>query len=252
MPFGLANAPATFQRFMERVLQGLPSRTVRVYFDDILIASESREEHLSNLRSVFERFRGAGVKLKSNKCKLVAEQISFLGHTLTRDGLRKDEAKVSAIKQFPTPTNLKQLRSFLGLVGYYRKFMAGFAETARPLHDLLKRMLNGGEFCWSEECQRTFNSIIERVCEDVTLDFPDFEAASKDPKRAFVIQTDASRSGLAGILGQLDGKGKPRPVYFASRSCSDTESRYSVTELEALALVFSLKKFAPFIVGLKQ
>ena len=129
--------------------------------------------------------------------------------------------------------------------------MAGFANIARPLHNLLKEMLNGGEFRWTPEHQATFSTIIEKVCEDVTLDFPDFKAASKDPKRAFVVQTDASRSGLAGILGQLDGAGKSRPIYFASRACTETESRYSATELEALALTFALKKFAPFIIGLE-
>ena len=251
MPLGLANAPATFQRFMQRVLQGLPEQAIRAYFDDILIVSKEWDGHLSHLRTVFDHFRQAGIKLKPNKCKLVAKEIEFLGHKLTREGLRKDELKVKAIKEFPVPTNLKQLRSFLGLSGYYRKFIAKFADVARPLYDLTKDIQAGKDFLWSPTCQRAFEELINRICEDVTLEFPDFESAMLDPARSLVIQTDASRSGIAGILGQLDGQGKSRPIYFASRACSDAESKYSVTELEALALKVFTLKFDPYSSGLK-
>jgi transposase InsO family protein len=235
---------------MERALHGLSGKNVRVYFDDILITSDSWLDHLNNLRSVFERCRSAGLKLKPIKCRLVAKEIGFLGHKLTADGLQKDEGKVRAMKEFPTPNSLKQLRSFLGLIGYYRKFIPGFSTVAKPLLELQKSLLNGSDFNWNEACQESMTALIAKVCQDVTLQFPDFAAAQTEPARALIVQTDASRTGLGAILGQLDGKGKARPIYFASRACTPTEAKYSVTELEALALKFAVQKFAPFIIGL--
>lgn len=152
------------------------------------------------------------------------------------------------MRSFPQPTNQKQLRSFLGLVAYYRKFIRGFALIAKPLHLLLRE---DTAWNWSDECTRAFDNLVQEVCENVTLEFPDFEAAKNDPSRALVIQTDASRLGIAGILGQLDGKGKPRPIFFVSRTCNDSESRYPATELEALALRFVVHKVSPFIIGLQ-
>jgi len=248
MPFGLTNAPATFERFMERAMRGILGKFVHVYLDDILIVSETWKDHIEHLETVFERLRNAGLKLKPDKCQPVANNIRFLGHILTTDGLQKDEEKVQAMRSFPRPTNQKQLRSYLGLVGYYRKFIRGFALIAKPLYRLLRE---DTAWDWTDECTSAFNRLTHEVCENVTLEFPDFEAAKNDPRRALTIQTDASRTGIAGILGQLDGNGKPRPIYFVSRTCNDAESKYSVTELEALTLKFVVDKVAPFIIGLE-
>ena len=248
MPFGLANAPATFERFIERVMRDFLGKFMHVYFDDLLIVSETWADHLQHIENALERLRQAGLRLKSTKCRIAACEVEFLGHKITVEGLTKDDAKVKAVREFPRPQNLKQLRQFLGLTGYYRKFVRGFALIARPLNNLMKE---GIEFEWTDECHRAFQRLIHEVCEEVTLKFPDFKAAKEDPTRALVIQTDASKEGLAGILGQLDGTGKSRPIYFSSRACTDAESRYSATELEALALKVAVHKFAPFIMGLK-
>jgi hypothetical protein len=248
MPFGLCNAVSTFQRFIERVLRGLIGSFVHVYLDDILVFSESWSEHLSHLKTVFERLRQAGVKLKPSKCHLAEKEIAYLGHKLDSHGVRKDESKVSSVRNYPRPMNAIELRRFLGLVGYYRKFIPRFAMIARPLHALLSHTTS---YVWTVECQSSFNELIRVICEDVTLQYPDFHAAKTDPTRAFVIQTDASREGIAGVLGQLDGKNKIRPISFVSRTCSKTESEYPTTELEALAVVFAVKKFSHYIIGIR-
>jgi len=248
MPFGLTNAVATYQRFMERVMNGLIGKSLHVYLDDLLVLSQSWEEHLSNLRTVFERLRQAGVKLKPSKCRLVAKEIQFLGHILTSDGVKSDPSKVAAIKSYPIPMDVVELRRFLGLIGYYRKFIKGFALIAKPLHALLKK---GVTYEWSPDCQESFERLIHLLSDDITLAYPDFQAAKDDPKRALIIQTDASRDGIAGVLGQMDGQGGVRPIIFVSRACSPAESKYPPTELEALALKFVVHKSSAYIIGLR-
>ena len=248
MPFGLTNAVATFERFIERVMSGVLGKFVHAYIDDILVFSRSWTDHMSHLRNVFERFRSAGVKLKPSKCRIAASEIVFLGHKLTSQGLKKDESKVLAIREYPRPTNVNELRRFLGLIGYYRKFIERFSIVAQPLLALLKK---GTAFEWSEACQESFETLVNRMCDDVVLEYPDYAAARTDPKRSFIIQTDASRDGIAGILGQLDGQGKARPICFASRTCNKPESEYPITELEALAVTFAVNRFEQYILGFK-
>jgi len=249
MPFGLTNAVATFERFIiESVMSGVLGKFVHAYIDDILVFSRSWTDHMSHLRVVFERFRAAGVKLKPSKCRLAANEITFLGHKLTSQGLRKDESKVTAIIGYPQPTNVLELRRFLGLVGYYRKFIKGFAIIAKPLLSLLRK---GSVFEWSIDCSQSFEALVNEMCDDVMLEYPDYEAAKTDPKRRLVIQTDASRDGIAGILGQYDGDGKARPICFASRTCNRAEAKYPITELEALAVNYAIHKFEPYILGLR-
>ena len=133
------------------------------------------------------------------------------------------------------------------MVGYYRKFIPGFALIAKPLHGLFKKNAN---YDWSQECQASFESLINHLCDDVTLRYPDFAAAKNDPKRALIVQTDASRDGIAGILGQLNGHGKVQPISFVSRACTSAESNYPSTELEAMAVRFAVRKFSPYIIGI--
>ena len=207
MPFGLANAPSCFQRLMEQVFVGLIGKFVFIYLDDILIASETWDEHLIHLEQVLERLVESGLKLKPSKCELVVHEVEFLGHLLTPNGIKMSPSKVKAINEYPVPKKVKELQSFIGLAGYYRKFIRGFAMIAKPLHQITRQDKG---FRWSEECQNAFDELKQKIAQDVTLPFPDFKEAMENPKRRFLIQTDASKEGIAGILNQLDEEGKPR------------------------------------------
>lgn len=161
MPFGLTNAPGTFQRLMNMALQGLTWKYCLVYLDDILIWSKSFDEHLNRLRAVFERLRAAGVKLKPKKCHFLKKRVNFLGHVISSNGIETDPEKITALHNWPTPKNIKELRSFLRLAGYYRKFIMGFSMTAEPLYRLLKRNCS---FQWSKEQENAFQALKQHLC----------------------------------------------------------------------------------------
>nr|CAD2184404.1 unnamed protein product [Meloidogyne enterolobii] len=244
MPFGLANAVATFQRFMSILFEDLINDFVFVYIDDILIASNSFDEHKKHLKMVFERIKMAGLKLKISKCKFAAEEIPFLGHTLTPQGIKKDAEKIKPVLDLPIPKTKKELRSLLGFMTYYRKFIYSFGAIAKPLFQLVRE---DAVFKIGEKEKEAIQTLKEKIIKDVLLYFPDFESAVKNPKRAFIIMTDASKIGLSAVLCQPDENDKIRPIYFASRQCNKHEERYCPTELEALAVRFGAKKFAQFI-----
>uniref|UniRef100_A0A914DQ94 RNA-directed DNA polymerase n=1 Tax=Acrobeloides nanus TaxID=290746 RepID=A0A914DQ94_9BILA len=248
MPFGLTNAVATFERFMERVMDGLLNDSIYVYLDDVLVASETWDDHMRDLREALLRLRHANLKVKTEKCRFLASEIQFLGHLLTREGLKMDPGKIQAMKNFPIPKNLKDVQRFNGLVGYYRKFIPGYSGIAQPLYKLMKKSV---KFEWTSDCQKAFEILKETVCKDIVLDFPDFRAAEYDENRPLTIQTDASIVGIAGILSQKDDQGFSRPIYFVSRTLTESEKKYGVTELEALALKFAVEKFGPYIIGFK-
>lgn len=211
------------------------------------MASETFEEHLDHLRQVFERVRYAKLKLKAQKCTIAAESTPFLGHVLTRDGIRMDADKLTPIQGFPLPRNARELLRFLGMCSYYRKFVKNFATIAAPLYRLVHK---DARFKFGDEELQAFESLKRALCGDLVLRFPDFDKAMNEPAKRFVIITDASKVGLGAVLCQPDDKKFLRPVYFASRSCNSAESRYSPTELEALGLKFAAGKFAQFIIGM--
>ena len=244
MPFGMTNAVATFQRFMNRLFDGILNDFVFVYIDDILVASNSFEEHLNHLKIIFEKIRDAGLKLKIKKCCFLAKELPFLGHILTQEGIKKDMDRVTPILDFPIPTTQKKLQSFLGFMTYYRKFIHAFGKIAAPLFRLLKKEL---KIKFGQEEIEAFKKLKEKLAENVVLYFPDFRAAQKDSKRMFIIMTDASKLGVAAVLCQPDESGKVRPLYFSSRQCNQAERKYPPTELEALAVKFGANKFAQFI-----
>ena len=148
MPFGLTNAPATFQRLMERILTGLQWQTCLVYIDDIIIFSKTFDEHITHLAEVFTRLKSAGLKLKPKKCSIFQTEVAYLGHIVSRDGISTDPAKTKAIREWPTPTNVTEVRRFLGLCSYYRRFVPDFATTAQPLIHLTEKNIS---FTWSAE-----------------------------------------------------------------------------------------------------
>lgn len=154
MPFGLCNAGATFERLMERVLSNLSWKVCLVYLDDIIILSKTFDEHLENLTQVFERLKGANLKMNPKKCILLQKEVSFLGHIVSEEGIATDPSKIEAIKHWPIPRSVKEVRSFLGLCSYYRKFIYKFSDIARPLYNLMEKNI---EFVWNKDCNKAFD-----------------------------------------------------------------------------------------------
>ncbi len=239
MPFGLCNAPATFQRLMEVVLHGLVRKVCLVYLDDILIIGRSFEEHLMNLRQVFNRLRDAGLCLKPSKCQLARTQVVYLGHVISREGIAADPGKVEAVRNYPVPKNLKQLRAFVGLASYYRRFIPDFSAVARPLHTLTRK---DTPFRWTEEQRASFDNLKKLMTEAPLLVYADFT-------KPFILETDASKEGLGAVLAQRTDNNQVHPIAYASRTLLAHEQNYSISELEALGVVWAVKHFRHFLYG---
>ena len=239
MPFGLVNAPATFQRLMEVVLSGLARDGCMVYLDDILVFGRTVKEHNDNLAKVFERLRSAGLTLKPKKCKLVQVEVCYLGHIVSAEGVRTDPSKLQAILEFPVPHDVKTLRSFLGLASYYRRFIPQFSKIAGPLFDLTKK---NSFFTWTALCQETFDKLRKLLTSAPVLVYPDFRVP-------FILETDALIAGLGAVLAQKEADGLVRPIAYASRTLQDHEKRYGITELEGLGVVWAVKHFQPYLYG---
>jgi len=238
MPFGLSNAPATFQRLMDRVLEGC---TFAIgYIDDILVFSNTFEEHVKHLEEVFSRLRKYGLCVNAAKCTLAVPKVLFLGYTLAHNRLHADPAKVEAIQSYSPPKTLKAVQRFLGMVGYYRKFIRGFSVVASPLTELTKK---GIPFKWGSAQQYAFETLRKYLTHAPIMVLPKWS-------EPFVVETDASVKGIGGVLSQDFPEGR-LPVAFVSRKLTQAESRYSTRELEALAILFCLKRFGVFVKGRK-
>ena len=240
MPFGLCNAPATFERLLETVLSGLQWHVCLIYLDDIIVYGSTFDTMIKNLVTVFDKLVEAGLKLKARKCTLFARQVKYLGHVISDNGVETDPDKISAIKEWPQPTDKTQVRSFLGLCSYYRKFIRDFANIARPLHKLTEKSRS---FKWSEECDRAFVVLKERLTNSPILTHPDFS-------KSFILDTDASDQSIGAVLSQeIDGKEKV--VAYASRCLSKSERKYCVTRKELLAVIHFIKYFRHYLYGRK-
>ena len=204
MPFGLTNAPSVFQRLMQKVLMGLNPENgpdfVSVYIDDILVFSSSLEEHIHHLQLVLERIITANLKLKPSKCCFVREEVEYLGHVITRSGLKTQAKHVEAVQHFARPNSLKGVRQYLGMCAYYRRFIPYFSGIARPLHNLTRK---GADFVWTEECETAFRELKERLTAAPVLAYPCFQ-------KPFILETDASGSGLGAVLSQCQDGMKSR------------------------------------------
>jgi hypothetical protein len=241
MLFGLAYAPGTFQRLMNRVLQDYLGKFVSVYLDDVIIYTKGPlETHLDHLRQVFETLRCANLKIKLKKCYFCFPNIHFLGHVVGREGIHPDPEKIEKIRNFPVPTNLTQLRSALGLFSYYRKFIKDFSKIAKPMLTLLKKET---PFNWTEKQQRAFDYLKGRLIQAPILTYPDFE-------QPFIIYTDASGTGLGAVLAQIRDDEKEHVIAYASRSMNQAETNYPITDQECLAVVWAVKHFQHYL-GLK-
>ena len=239
MPFGLTNAPPTFQRLMECVLAGLSGAHCLVYLDDIIVFSTTFEEHLQRLVSVFDRLRAAGLKLKPKKCHFAKQQITYLGHVISSNGVEPDGKKLAAVTTYPTPSSNHEVKRFLGLSNYYRRFIPHYAQIAEPLNRLLRK--TSKSFNWTPECDTAFNTLKAKLTSPPILAYPCFA----DP---FMVSTDASDKAIGGVLSQLRD-GQDRVIAYWSRQLSKAERNYSTIEREALAAVSAIKQFYPYLYG---
>lgn len=217
MAFGLTGAPNTFQGAMNTTLHSLLRKCALVFFDDILIYSRTLEDHIQHLRQVFSLLSKDQWKVKFSKCRFAQRSISYLGHVVSKDGISPDPSKIEAVQQWPTPQNIKDLRSFLGLSGYYRKFVRNYALLARPLTDLLKK---GTPFVWTTVDQGAFEALKSALVSAPVLALPDFN-------KPFQIQTDACDSGVGAVLLQ-DG----HPLAFVSKALGPRTRALSTYEKE--------------------
>ena len=228
MPFGMKNAPAVFQREMQRVLRDRLGRGVLVFIDDILIHSKTVEEHEELVRWVLSRLVEEGYYAHPDKCEFFQKEVSFLGHVISGKGVSVQAHKVKAVQEWPVLTTKKEVRQFLGLVNYYRKFIPEFSHIARPLTDLTH---DDHGWSWGESEQKAFDGLKQRLSTADILAHP-------DPTRQWIVNTDASQFAIAGVLSQRQADGTVRPVAYFSRKMSGAETKYdSIHEKELLALV---------------
>ena len=238
MPFGLCNAPATFQRLMDMVLAGVKWSRCLVYLDDIIVMGKSFHHHLLNLRVVIDKLREAGLKMKLSKCAFFRKEVLYLGHKISREGISTDPSKVDAVNKWPTPATVQELQKFLGLTGYYKRYVRNFASIAKPLHRLTEK---GRDFKWTAECAEAFGRLKGLLVSAPILTFPDFN-------NSFILDTDASEYALGAVLSQ-EVEGCERVVAFASRVMNKAERKYSVTRKELLAVVTFTKHFRSYLLG---
>ena len=240
LPMGLTNAPATFERLMERVLQGLQWEKCLLYLDDIVAFGGDFDQAMQNLQSVFSRLLEANLKLKPRKCMLFQKQVSFLGHVVDAEGVQCDPKKIEAVKCWDIPTNVTEVRSFLGFANYYRRFIKSFAQIASPLTNLTHK---GKVFIWSKECQDAFDCLIGKLVQAPVLSYP-----SRDETDLFILDTDASDIGLGAVLSQKQN-GVERVIAFGSKTLSKSQRRYCTTYKELLAVVFFVKQYRHYLLG---
>jgi len=233
MLFGLTNAPSTFQALMNEILKPFIRKFVLVFFDDILVFSSSWADHLQHVRAVFDVLRANHLALKRSKCSFREETVSCLGHVIGADAVAMDKNKVAAVEAWPRPCTVKALRGFLGLTGYYRKFVKGYGAVAAPLTALLKKEA----FSWTPEAEQAFGALKQTLTTAPVLQLPDFT-------KRFYVDCDASGSGFGAVLHQGDGA-----VAFFSRAIAPHHAKLPAYERELIGLVKAVKNWRPYLWG---
>ena len=240
MPFGLKTAGAVFSRTMRRVLEPLELNCLHNFMDDMLVATDTWDEHVEALQKLLNRLKEVNLVARPAKCFLGFEQVSFLGHQVGCGKLKPEEDKVEKLRCAPRPETKKQLRSFLGLSGYYRRFVPNYAQIALPLTDLTKKC-SPEKIPWDESCELAFNELKDHLSKFPIVLIP-------DQSRPFVLRTDASGEGLGAALMQDQGDGL-QPLAYASKKLSKAEKNYATIEQECLAVVWGIRKFYPYLYG---
>jgi hypothetical protein len=228
MPFGLTNAPATFQEIMNTVFAPLLRKHVLVFMDDILIYSKTLDNHKQHLQEVFQILRDNKFYIKRSKCSFAQQSLEYLGHIISNQGVATDPVKIQAVKQWPTPTDMRQLRGFLGLSGYYKKFIRHYGILSKPLTDLLKK---NTQFIWTTQHKQSFEALKQALISAPVLALPDFS-------KKFTVETDASAKGIGAVLMQ-DG----HPLAYLSKALGTKAQALSTYEKECLAVT----KWKPYL-----
>jgi len=238
MPFGLKNAPKTFQNLMNHIFKEYRSEFLAILMDDILVFSKTLEQHLQDVRKVLQKLKTANMTINKKKSKFAQRRVEYLGHTLTETGIKKQPEKVKAIQEYPTPRNIKDVQQFLGMCQWYSSFINGFATIAEPIYQLLR---SGNKWNWGESQEKSFQELKRVMMEDVTLTGIDY-------KYPIIMKCDASDHGLGAVLVQkIDGK--DRPVAFVSKLLKKSEKSAHIYEKELYAIIFAHWKFRQFIEG---
>lgn len=261
MPQGITNAPSTFQRLMEKCMSDINMKEVLVFLDDIIVFSDTLEEHETRLVHVLDRLREYGLKLSPEKCRFFQNSVRYLGHIVSSEGVKTDPEKVEALTTWPRPQNLKQLESFLGFTGYYRRFVKDYSRIVKPLTNLtagypprrkgVKVNHRGGKYLnpkdpfgerWDDMCQKAFEEIVGKLTSAPVLGYA-------DSRLPYVLHTDASTTGLGAALYQ-EQNGETRVIAYASRGLSRSEARYPAHKLEFLALKWAVtEKLQDYLYG---
>jgi len=242
MPFGICNIPATFQREMNRIFLPLIGKCMFVYMDDIVIFSTSLEQHMLDLQNVFNIIRNNGLKTNLSKCHFFKEEVELIGNVLSTEGVKPIQKKVESINKIQSPKDIRQLRSFLGAIGYYRKFIKGYAQLAHPLFKLTKK---NTKFIWANEQEERFQDLKGRLTKAPILKYPNFE-------KPFIIRTDASLEGIGGVLIQKNENENEHSIHYVSRTLQPAELNYSINDLEGTAAFYCCKKFKSYPGGNKK
>ncbi|XP_039518223.1 uncharacterized protein K02A2.6-like [Pimephales promelas] len=237
LPFGITSAPSLFQRAMDQVLSGLSG--VQCYLDDILVTGKTEAEHLSNLDGTLQRLKEYGLRVRKDKCEFFKQSVEYLGHVIDADGLHKAPSKVRAVLEAPAPQNTSQLRSFIGLLNYYGRFVNGLATLLKPLHQLLCR---NQSWKWTQQCETTFQEAKKALVKSGVL-------THFNPKLPLQLACDASPYGVGAVISHIMPSGEERPIAFASRTLNKAESKYAQIEREALGIIFGVRKFHQYLYG---
>ncbi|WJZ92713.1 hypothetical protein VitviT2T_011695 [Vitis vinifera] len=238
MPFGLCNAPASFQRCMLSIFSDMVERIMEVFMDDIIVYGTSFEDCLSHLEDVLKRCIEKDLVLNWEKCHFMVNQGIVLGHVISKKGIEVDRAKVELIVKLPPPTNVKGIRQFLGHAGFYRRFIKDFSKIAKPLCELL---VKDAKFEWDDKCQRSFELLKQFLTSAPIVRAPNWELP-------FEVMCDSSDYAIGAVLGQRED-GKPYVIYYARKSLNDTQRNYTTTEKELLVVVYALDKFRAYLIG---
>ena len=241
LPYGLKNNTSIFQNMMNLLLGDMQYRRAMIYVDDVLIFSQTFEQHLQYLTELFDKLKSANLKLKASKCQFLKSKVTYLGHIISEEGIFPSDKKIQAVVNFPPPKNVKEVRSFVGLCSYFRRFVPDFASITYPLTHLTRPSV---KFRWGTVEQECFNTLKTLLVNPPILAHPDMN-------KEFIVTADASSYGIGAILSQLNDNQEEQVICYYSKKLNDTQRNYSATDLELLACISALEEFRPYLYGQK-